>query len=298
MQVVTYLHFMERRTDHIYLRTIFCICSVISQSAPSSDLQVRLALRANPHSRYSWDVQLRFPWDAPPVGPPAAAAARQIVVDGHTFEVEIARHRRARRYVLRLTSEGALRLTVPARASISGGLRFAERQHDWIAREWRRQQERAAQWTDGTVLWFRGERVALEVSDRDVRCGAESIRVRRAGDEDPVRTAVETHLRDLAAAELTPRALALAADCRVSVARIAVRNQRSRWGACSSQGTITLNWRLIQMPPSVSDYVIFHELMHRRQPNHSRKFWREVDSVCSWWKEAERWLRKHGREIL
>jgi len=141
-------------------------------------------------------------------------------------------------------------------------------------------------------------RVALEVSDREVRCGAESIRVRRAGDEDPVRTAVESHLRDLAAAELTPRALALAADCRVSVAKIAVRNQRSRWGACSSQGTITLNWRLIQMPPSVSDYVIFHELMHRRQPNHSRKFWREVESVCTWWKEAERWLRKHGREIL
>jgi predicted metal-dependent hydrolase len=298
MQVVTYLHFMATRADRIYLRTIFRICSVISQSTTSSDLQVRLVLRANPHSRYSWGVQLRFPWDAPPVGPPAAGAARQIVVDGHTFEVEIARHRRARRYVLRLTPEGALRLTVPARASISGGLRFAERQHNWIAREWRRQQERAAQWTDGTVLWFRGERVALEMSDREVRCGAESIRVRRAGDEDPVRTAVESHLRDLAAAELTPRALALAADCRVSVARIAVRNQRSRWGACSSQGTITLNWRLIQMPPSVSDYVIFHELMHRRQPNHSRKFWREVESVCTWWKEAERWLRKHGREIL
>ena len=108
------------------------------------------------------------------------------------------------------------------------------------------------------------------------------------------------HEVHLAAEEDEGRPLveALAADCRVSVARIAVRNQRSRWGACSSQGTITLNWRLIQMPPSVSDYVIFHELMHRRQPNHSRKFWREVDSVCTWWKEAERWLRKHGREIL
>ena len=243
-------------------------------------------------------MQLRFPWDAPPAGAPTAGGVRQILVDGHAFEVQIARHRKARRYVLRLTPEGALRLTVPARASISGGLRFAERQHAWIAREWRRQEDRAARWATGTVLWFRGERVTLEVAEREVRCGAERIRLRRGTDDDPVRTAVETHVRDLAVAELTPRALALAAQCRVSVARIAVRNQRSRWGACSSRGTITLNWRLIQMPASVSDYVIFHELMHRRQPNHSRRFWKEVESVCVWWKEAERWLRKHGREIL
>ena len=89
-----------------------------------------------------------------------------------------------------------------------------------------------------------------------------------------------------------------ARGCKVSVSRVSVRNQRSRWGACSARGVITLNWRLIQMPASVSDYVIFHELMHRRQPNHSRRFWREVDAVCSWWRDAERWLRKHGREVF
>jgi predicted metal-dependent hydrolase len=78
---------------------------------------------------------------------------------------------------------------------------------------------------------------------------------------------------------------------------VTVRNQRSRWGACSPSRAISLNWRLIQMPPSVSDYVIFHELMHLKQPNHSRRFWREVEKVCAWWREAERWLRKHGREL-
>ena len=72
---------------------------------------------------------------------------------------------------------------------------------------------------------------------------------------------------------------------------MSVRNQRSRWGACSSRRVITLNWRLIQMPATVRDYVIFHELMHIRHPNHSRRFWREVEGVCAWWREAERWLR-------
>ena len=92
--------------------------------------------------------------------------------------------------------------------------------------------------------------------------------------------------------------LALAREHRVDVRRVSVRNQRARWGACSSAGVITLNWRLLQTPPMVSDYVIFHELMHRRQPNHSRRFWKEVASVCPWWREAERWIRQNGRTIL
>jgi predicted metal-dependent hydrolase len=52
------------------------------------------------------------------------------------------------------------------------------------------------------------------------------------------------------------------------------------------------------MPPPVAEYVLLHELMHLRQPNHSRRFWREVERVCPTWREHERWLRKHGREIL
>ena len=97
---------------------------------------------------------------------------------------------------------------------------------------------------------------------------------------------------------LPARCLELAKACQLTLARVSVRNQRSRWGACSTRRVITLNWRLWQMPPSVTDYVIFHELMHLKQPNHSRRFWREVDAVCAWWREAERWLRKHGRELL
>jgi predicted metal-dependent hydrolase len=82
------------------------------------------------------------------------------------------------------------------------------------------------------------------------------------------------------------------------ISGVAVRNQRSRWGTCSPARKISLNWRLIQMPPEVSDYVILHELMHLRQPNHSRKFWREVAGVCPWWREAERWLRQYGRSLI
>ena len=243
-------------------------------------------------------MQLRLPWSPAPQKPPApkTPAPRTVSVAGHTFPIEIVRHHRARRYVLRLAPTGVLRLTVPRGASIAGGLAFADRQTDWIAREWARQQQRGAPWQTGTMLWWRGVRVALDVQPDLVVCGDQSIaRPRTAHD---VRAVVERHLRAIADRELPPRCLAFAAACGVSVSRVLVRNQRSRWGACSSRGLITLNWRLTQMPPSVSDYVLWHELMHRRQPNHSRRFWREVESVCPGWREAERWLRRYGRDVL
>jgi predicted metal-dependent hydrolase len=102
----------------------------------------------------------------------------------------------------------------------------------------------------------------------------------------------------LAKRELSERCLTLARASGYAVSRVSIRNPRSRWGSCSSTGVVMLNWRLVQMPPSVSDYVIFHELAHIEQPNHSRRFWRVVARLCPQWQEAERWLRRHGKEIL
>lgn len=226
--------------------------------------------------------------------------------------ITVVRHARARRYVLRLGPDGGVRLTVPRRASVEGGLKFVEGQRDWITRERARMAERALTWTEGTVIWWRGERVTLTRSDdgRSIVCGDQRIRFAgfavRAGsatqpslfDAPDLRPAVEAHLRAAAVNELPPRCFEFARTHNVSVARVLVRNQRSRWGACSSTGTITLNWRLLQLPPWVRDYIILHELMHRRQPNHSVRYWREVASVCPEWREAERWIRKNGRTIL
>jgi predicted metal-dependent hydrolase len=173
---------------------------------------------------------------------------------------------------------------------------FAERQAGWLEREWRRERERSAPWTAGTTLWFRGERAALSRMDGRVIVGSYRIDSEIAGRN--LRTTVEPWMRGLAERELPTRCLELSANCGLSIARVSVRNQRSRWGACSPKRVITLNWRLIQMPPEVSDYIIFHELMHLKEPNHSRRFWRQVDAVCSWWRGAERWLRTHGRELI
>ena len=223
-------------------------------------------------------------------------APRTVVAGGRTFPVAIRRHPRARRYVIRLTRTGELRLTVPRGASIAGGLAFAERQHDWILQEWQRLEHHAAAWDTGTEIWYRGERVRLDVGDDAVVLA--DHRMGRPDSSTGIRQTVETFLRATAEVELPRRLEQLALERRLSTPRVTVRNQRSRWGSCSTRGSIALNWRLIQMPPTVSDYIILHELAHRRQPNHSPRFWREVESLCPWWKDSERWLRKYGKDLL
>jgi len=197
--------------------------------------------------------------------------------------------------VLRLSDEGRLRLTVPRGAAIREAVRFAARQQAWIETEWRRRQVRLAAWRDGTPIWFRGLRVPIRVEGGELRCAGEVLAPSRGPD---VRGDVERSLRALATRELVLRAGVLAERSGLRPAAVSVRNQRSRWGACSARGRITLNWRLVQMPPAVADYVILHELAHLRQPNHSRRFWREVAALCPDWQEAERWLRRYGRELL
>ena len=88
------------------------------------------------------------------------------------------------------------------------------------------------------------------------------------------RPQIEHFLARLAFDELSLRTRQLAAQHTISISRVVVRNQRSRWGSCSARGTISLNWRLIQTPPFVQDYIIIHELMHIREMNHSPRFWR------------------------
>jgi predicted metal-dependent hydrolase len=109
---------------------------------------------------------------------------------------------------------------------------------------------------------------------------------------------LDRELRRRAMDSLPPQLLALAAAHGLSVARVTIRDQRSRWGSCSPKGHIALNFRLMLMPPAVREYVLIHELMHLRQANHSIRFWRLVEAACPGFREAERWLKAHGAALF
>uniref|UniRef100_UPI004056E508 M48 family metallopeptidase n=1 Tax=Acetatifactor sp. TaxID=1872090 RepID=UPI004056E508 len=78
---------------------------------------------------------------------------------------------------------------------------------------------------------------------------------------------------------------------------ITIRDQKSRWGSCSSKGTLSFNYRLIFAPPKVLDYVVVHELCHLTHMNHSKDFWNMVGQIMPEYKEYKTWLREHGTEL-
>lgn len=215
--------------------------------------------------------------------------------------VEFVKVRRARRYILRVRPDGTLRVTVPRGGSRADGERFAERHRRWIERERERIREEhtPVTWDHGTVILFRGVEHAIAVAGTaGGRVAAYADRVVALAGAADVRKAIEADLKAVARAELVPRLQQIATAQGIAVERVVIRSQRSRWGSCSPSGTIALNYRLVQMPDAVRDYVLVHELMHRRQQNHSRRFWRLVEAACPDFRQAERWLKTRGRSLF
>ena len=172
------------------------------------------------------------------------------------------RHPRARRYVVRVRDDGTVRVTVPRWGSKREAKAFADSQRAWV----HKQLARVAQ--------------------------------QRAEPREEMPANLERELRARATRELPPRLLELAARHGLSVVRVSVRNQQWRWGSCSPNGHICLNWRLVRMPDWIRDYIMIHELMHLKRMDHSPKFWKLVALACPDYLAARRFLRQQlSREL-
>lgn len=248
-------------------------------------------------------MQFKLPWWTGAGAVPESKAAPSehwLQAGEHRVRVCLVRNRRARRYILRLRADGLARLTVPRGGSDAEALGFAAQHAGWLERQIARraaESVRPALWQIGTPILFRGQLVRLEPAAEHgpgwIRLGGDLVQAR----EPDLRPAVEWYLRNLAARELEDRVFELAARHQLRVARVTVRNQRSRWGSCSRRGTISLNWRLIQTPAFVQDYIVLHELAHLKEMNHSRRFWAEVARMCPDYELAERWLKEHQGKL-
>jgi hypothetical protein len=117
----------------------------------------------------------------------------------------------------------------------------------------------------------------------------------RAAEQSAVRRLLEGWYREQAGERLAARLVPLAGALEVHYTGVTVRGQRTRWGSCSSRGTISLNWRLLLLPSRLADYVLVHELAHLREMNHSPAFWRLVERLVPDYRERRRELESAGR---
>ena len=199
-------------------------------------------------------------------------------------EVHFVRRRGARRYILRVLDDGSLRVTVPWWGSKREARAFVDAQQVWIAGQRGKRAARAsARWGVGADVLVDGVAHRLATDDRGCVTLDGAVVAPAAAEERALKAAVQAWLRARAAATLPGELLALAARHDIAVTRVSIRNQASRWGSCSRRGTISLNWRLVQTPPFVRDYVLLHELCHLAEHNHSDAFWRLLDQLMPDW---------------
>lgn len=126
----------------------------------------------------------------------------------------------------------------------------------------------------------------------------ERMRERQKGMEPPLTQAELHSLAEAAVVDLTNRVAKYAPKMGVTVGRVTIRNQKTRWGSCSSKGNLNLNCLLMLCPEEVRDYVVVHELCHRKQLNHSPAFWAEVEAYMPNYAQYRKWLKEHEYGII
>jgi predicted metal-dependent hydrolase len=234
---------------------------------------------------------------------PAEPQAIEIPFDGAIYLVRVRRHRRARRYTLRI--QAATRevvLTLPPRGNVKEARSFAEKHGAWIAARFGRLPE-AVPFTHGTVLPLRGvnHRIVHRRNARGTVWTEEDANGRPiicvAGAPEHVARRVTDFLKREIRRDIETACRRYAAKIDAKIKRIAIRDQVSRWGSCSTTGMLSFSWRLIFAPPYVVDYLAAHEVAHLAEMNHSPRFWRLVERLYPNVTRAKAWLDAHGMDL-
>lgn len=229
-------------------------------------------------------------------------ATLTITFDREVYLVRLRRHARARRYTLRIhAATHEVVLTMPPRGSLKQAREFAEKHGAWIAARLRRLPQ-AAPFADGTVLPLRGaeHRIVHRRGSRGTvwtETEGDERLLCVAGQAPHVPRRVRDFLKREAKRELEAASRRAGEALAVSIKRVSIRDQSSRWGSCSTTGVLSYSWRLILAPPFVLDYLAAHEVAHLVEMNHSRAFWRLVERICPEVAKAKAWLDAHGAEL-
>jgi predicted metal-dependent hydrolase len=211
-------------------------------------------------------------------------------------EIVLKRSARARRFSLRVSRlDGRVTLSLPARAREAEAMAFARAQEGWI-RETLADMPQRAGVCIGSVLPVEGRLLLLAPgAGRAVRVEGDSLLI--PGDPAQAGARAGAFLRALARERLVAASDRYAAMIGRQVARVTLRDTRSRWGSCAQDGALMYSWRLIMAPASVLDYVAAHEVAHMQEMNHSAAYWAVVDRLYPGWQVQRKWLHAEGQAL-
>jgi predicted metal-dependent hydrolase len=220
-----------------------------------------------------------------------------------TIRVAVKRDPRARRFSLRVSAATReVTLTMPRRGSVKFATEFAKRHSNWLA-------ERVDKFSElvmcvpGAVIPLRGEphiishraeaRGTVWVETRE----SEEPQIIVAGREEHSHRRVMDFLKREARRDLDDAVLRHTQKLGLSARRIVLKDTTSRWGSCSTSGTLNFSWRLILAPSFVLDYLAAHEVTHLKEHNHSARYWKLLEMLYPDIEKAEGWLKRNGVDL-
>lgn len=228
-----------------------------------------------------------------------------VMLPGLDKPVQIRRSPRARRFALKVDeAKRAAILTLPASASIDEALSFANRHIAWLQKRLTAIPS-SVPFADGAIFPLRGLDHQIRTVGRKRSCGVvwtdaddvEQPLVCVAGDARHASRRLVDWLKSEARKDVTARVNWHAGQLELNPKKITVRDQTTRWGSCSSSGSLSFSWRLILAPHFVLDYVAAHEVAHLEEMNHGPAFWQLVYKTMPRTDEARLWLKRHGTAL-
>jgi len=207
---------------------------------------------------------------------------------------------RARRLLLRIDAASRqVELVLPKGVPPEHGLKFLAAQRGWIAARLLALPV-PVPFAEGAIVPVFGvpHRIRREEDPAAPPVAILGGEIRVRGDPAHLARRVKDHLVRLAREDLTRRARLCAARIGRPLARVGVRDTKSRWGSCSARGAISFSWRLVLMPEAVVDYVVAHEVAHLAEMNHGPRFWRLVQSLNPDCAMPRAWLKRHRSRLF
>lgn len=230
---------------------------------------------------------------------PPATAVRSVVVGARTVPLRIRTLKTARRMTLRLAPDGSeARITVPPWGSIAEAEAFARERSDWLARQLGALPAQSLL-ADGASLPFRGELLTIAWSpDHPRKPTLDDGAIVLGGAESAIEGRLRRWLEGEALRLFAEDAAAYAEMARLPVPPVKLTRARRRWGSCTRDGAVRLNWRLVMAPDFVRRSVVAHEIAHLVHFDHSPRFYRLLDELFEGdLPAANRWLKREGRTL-